>query len=57
MLNIVIWASELLARLSDAQLNDAFRAAGYQPDIAGRYVAKIKAKISDGLALRGATVN
>ncbi len=53
----VIWASELLARLSDAQLNDAFRAAGYQPDIAGRYVAKIKAKISDGLALRGATVN
>ena len=29
----VIWACELMNRLSDAQLDDAFKAAGYPPDI------------------------
>jgi hypothetical protein len=41
----------LLARLTDAQLNDAFRAAGYSPDVRLRYVAKLKSKIRDGLQL------
>jgi hypothetical protein len=48
----VVWASELLARLSDAQLSDAFRAAAYTPDMTARYVVKIKSKIAEGLALR-----
>jgi hypothetical protein len=48
----VIWACELLAQLSDAQLNDAFRAGGYAPDKAARYIAKIRAKIAEGLALK-----
>lgn len=48
----VIWATELLSRLSDAQLNDAFRAAGYPPAQAARFVAKIKSKIAEGLALQ-----
>jgi hypothetical protein len=48
----VVWASQLLARLSDAQWNDAFRAAGYTDDQTRRYVAKIKSKIDEGLKLR-----
>lgn len=48
----VVWASELLSRLTDAQWNDAFRAGGYPPDQAARYIAKIKSKIAEGLALR-----
>jgi hypothetical protein len=47
----VVWTAQLLARLSDAQWNDAFRAAGYPPDRAARYIAKLKSKIDQGLAL------
>lgn len=47
----VIWACHLLARLSDRQLEDAFRAADYSPELAARYISKIKQKIAQGLAL------
>ena len=47
----VVWAASLLSKLSDAQWNDAFRAAGYDDGIRARYVAKLKAKIAEGLAL------
>lgn len=49
----VVWTAQLMSRLSDPQWRDAFRAAGYAPDEAGRYVAKIKSKIDEGLALDG----
>lgn len=45
----VEWACGLLSRLSDEQWHDAFRAGGYNPDETRRYVAKIKAKIAQGL--------
>jgi hypothetical protein len=48
----VVWGCELLNRLSDAQLDDAFRAADYAPEIRERYIAKIRSKIREGLALR-----
>ena len=48
----VVWTSQLLSRLSDDQWNDAFRAAGYPPDQASRYIAKLKSKIQEGLALK-----
>jgi hypothetical protein len=51
----VVWTSRLLSRLSDAQWNDAFRAAGYPPDQAARYIAKLKSKIAEGLALAAST--
>ena len=51
----VVWTARLLSRISDAQWNDAFRAGGYAPDIAARYIAKIKSKIAEGMALAGAT--
>jgi hypothetical protein len=49
----VVWTCRLLSRLSDAQWNDAFRAAGYRDDYRQRYVRKIKAKIAEGLTLTG----
>jgi hypothetical protein len=45
------WACELLARLSDQQWHDAFRAAGYTPEHAARYAKKLKEKVAQGLAL------
>jgi hypothetical protein len=48
----VIWACELMNRLQDAQLDDAFEAAGYDPAIRTRFIAKIRAKLREGLALR-----
>jgi hypothetical protein len=48
----VVWACELMNRLSDAQIDDAFEAAGYSPEIRARYVKKVRAKIHEGLALR-----
>ena len=48
----VIWACELMNRLQDAQLDDAFEAAGYEPALRARFIAKIRAKLREGLALR-----
>jgi hypothetical protein len=47
----VVWATALLSRLSDTQWKDAFTAGGYPADQAARYIAKIKSKIAEGLAL------
>jgi hypothetical protein len=48
----VRWTCERLARLSDRQWQDAFRAGGYTPEIAERYIRRFKQKIAEGLALR-----
>jgi hypothetical protein len=48
----VTWAAGQLGRLTDSQWRDAFRAANYAPAPAGRFLARIKEKIADGLALR-----
>ena len=47
----VLWTCRLLARLSEAQWHDAFRAGGYSREDATRYIAKMKEKIAQGLAL------
>lgn len=47
----VVWTCRLLARLSDRQLDDAFRAAGYPREVRERFAAKIRSKIRQGLAL------
>lgn len=47
----VRWAAQLLARVSDAQWHDAFRAGGYQPGVRQRFINRLKSKINDGLAL------
>jgi hypothetical protein len=47
----VRWTADLLSRVTDAQWEDAFRAADYGPDVRARYIKKIKAKIAEGLAV------
>jgi hypothetical protein len=49
----VQWTSKLFARLSDRQWHDAFRAGGYSPEDATRFIAKFKQKIAAGLAVQG----
>jgi hypothetical protein len=46
----VAWTCTLLARISERQWQDAFRAAGYDPAASERFIAKLKAKIQQGLA-------
>jgi len=48
----VHWICERLSRLTDRQWRDAFRAGAYESSIAERYIARLKAKIAEGLALR-----
>jgi hypothetical protein len=48
----VVWACERIARLTDRQLDDAFRAGGYDPATRARFIRKLKAKVAQGLALR-----
>jgi hypothetical protein len=48
----VQWSARQMARLTDAQWQDAFRAGNYAPHQAERYIRRIREKIADGLALR-----
>jgi hypothetical protein len=48
----VRWTAELMSRLSHKQWNDVFRAGGYSPDQAARYIAVFKKRIAEGLALK-----
>jgi hypothetical protein len=50
----VIWACERLSRISDEQWQAAFKAGAYPQANADRYIAKIKEKIAQGLALKSA---
>ncbi len=47
----VAWACNLLGRLSDQQMQDAFRAAHYEPDVANRFIARLREKIQQGRSL------
>jgi len=48
----VRWTCALLSRLSDKQLDDAFRAGGYSPADRARYITKLKDKTQQGLRTR-----
>jgi hypothetical protein len=48
----VRWICERLNRLSDAQWHDAFRAANYDPEVAERYIRRLRQKVAEGLALQ-----
>ena len=47
----VVWAGELLSRLSTQQWHDAFRAGGYDRPTATRYIQSVLSKIEEGLNL------
>jgi hypothetical protein len=48
----VRWTCERLRRLTDNQWKDAFKAGGFTDEQTARFVARIKQKIDEGLALR-----
>ena len=48
----VRWICERLNRLTDRQWQDAFRAGGYNPQTAERFIRRMKQKIAEGLALK-----
>jgi hypothetical protein len=52
-LSDVVWTCRLMARISDQQWHDVFRAAGFAAGDQQRYIEKLKSKIRDGLALAG----
>jgi hypothetical protein len=47
----VRWAANLLSGLADSQWEAAFRAGGFDPQIANRYIRRLKEKIRDGRQL------
>jgi hypothetical protein len=49
----MVWTSTLLGRLSDRQWQDAFRAGGYDPDIAARFIRVLRNKLAVGRRLGG----
>jgi len=48
----VRWMCERLRKVTEAQWTDAFHAGGYTDEQTARFVARIKHKIDEGLALR-----
>lgn len=42
------WAVDLLGHLSDRQWRDAFRAGGYAPGVADRFIQRVRAKMDEG---------
>jgi hypothetical protein len=54
----VVWASEPLDGLSDRQWQDAFRAGGYAPDVAARFIRRSnRTQDRVGRGLRGHSVS
>lgn len=47
----VHWICERLQRLTDKQWQDAFRAGGYAPVVAERFIRRFKQKIDEGMAV------
>jgi hypothetical protein len=47
----VHWICERLQRLTERQWRDAFRAGNFTEDVTTRYIARIRQKIDEGLAL------
>jgi hypothetical protein len=44
----LLWACDLLGRLSDQQWADAFRAGGYSKDVSARYIAATRSRLAEG---------
>jgi hypothetical protein len=47
----VVWICERLAKLTDRQWSDAFRAGGYDMAASDRYIVTLKRRVAQGLAL------
>ena len=49
----VRWACDLLGRMSEQQWHDAFRAGGFEPAVAARYITTLRARIAEGRRTAG----
>lgn len=47
------WASDLISGLSDRQWRDAFRAGGYSPELAARFIARLHVNIEQAARIGG----
>jgi hypothetical protein len=47
----------MMQRLTERQLQDAFRAGNYSSQDAERFIRRIRQKVSDGLVVRARPVN
>jgi hypothetical protein len=47
------WACELVGGLTNRQWSDAFRAGGYPPDLADRFIHRLRARIDEGRKIAG----
>jgi hypothetical protein len=50
----VRWGCALLSHLTDKQWDDAFRAGGYDPEVAAKFIQALKQRINQGLSIEGA---
>jgi hypothetical protein len=52
----VMWITNLLAQLTEQQWRDAFRAGGFEPAVANRFIRRLREKVEEGrnLARRSA---
>jgi hypothetical protein len=48
----VHWICDRVSKLTNQQLQDAFRAGGFSPDLSERFIRRLKQKIDEGLALK-----
>jgi hypothetical protein len=46
----LVWAAGRWAELTTSQWSEAFRAAGYTPAVAGRYIRKLQQKMAEAMA-------
>jgi hypothetical protein len=51
----VRWAAALVGGLSERQWRDAFRAGGYAPDVADRFIEILRARIAEAQRIGGVT--
>jgi hypothetical protein len=49
----VTWAARLLSQLTSAQWDQAFRAGGYEPEVAARFKAALASRLAQALRLGG----
>ena len=49
----VSWACYLLSGLSEQQWQDAFRAGGYDRDVADRFIAALRSRLAQGRQIAG----
>ena len=51
------WAASLMSQLTDRQWDDAFRAGGYDPAVAGRFKAALIRRLAEATSVGAAVLS